>query len=236
MRFLQALLRLLFYVAVGCVIAIGGAAYFFMTWEPDRDDFPIRGIDVSHHQGLIEWDQVAGDDVAFAYIKASEGGDFKDSAFERNWSSAGSAGLARGAYHFFSLCKDGVSQARNFIDQLPDDADMLAPAVDLEFEGNCPRRPAVAEVLQEISQFTALVEQATGKRVVFYAPEDFYAQYLKGQGLNRRLWVRSIWHSPVYTDQWVLWQYHQRGTVKGITGDVDLNVLEGELSIVDLKS
>ncbi|QDG77146.1 GH25 family lysozyme [Labrenzia sp. PHM005] len=235
MNFLQAVLRTLFYIAVGGVISIAGAAFFFMNWEPDRDDYTLRGVDVSHHQKDIDWQAVAGDDVSFAYIKASEGGDFKDSAFKRNWEGAKSAGLARGAYHYFSLCKEGAAQARNFLSVLPDDPDMLAPMLDLEFEGNCARRPTVGEMLTEISDFVAAVEPATGKRVIFYAPEEFYKTYLKDRGLNRRLWVRSIWHAPSYAKEWVLWQYHQRGTVSGISGNADLNVLQKGLALKDLQ-
>ncbi|WP_428644927.1 glycoside hydrolase family 25 protein [Roseibium sp.] len=236
MNFLQAALRTLFYVVVGAVISIVGAAFFFMNWEPDRGEYPTRGIDVSHHQGDIDWNAVAGDDVAFVYMKASEGVDFKDGAFVRNWSGAGSAGLARGAYHYFSLCQTGRKQAENFLSVLPEDTSMLAPMLDLEFDGNCARRPSVEEVLREISDFTALVEQARGKQVIFYSPEAFYLAYLKGQGLNRPLWARSIWHSPSYAQGWVGWQYHDRGTVKGISGNVDLNVLHGETSLDALKS
>jgi len=236
MNFLQATLRTIFYIVVGGVISISGAAYFFMNWEPDRDAFPIRGIDVSHHQGEIDWSQVAADDVAFAYIKASEGGDFRDGAFARNWTGAGAAGLARGAYHFFTLCKPGLAQAENFLSVLPQDAQMLAPMVDLEFTGNCARRPKVEEVLKEISDFAAQVEQARGKQVIFYAPEDFYLAYLKDKGLNRRLWTRSIWRSPSYTKDWTIWQYHHRGSVKGISGSVDLNVLGAEQALESLSS
>ncbi len=236
MKFLQAMLRTSFYVVVGGVISIIGAAFFFMSWEPDRDDYPIRGIDISHHQGDIAWDQVAGDDIAFVYMKASEGGDFKDSAFARNWASAGAAGIARGAYHFFSLCKPGSQQAENFLNVLPSEPDMLAPVVDLEFGGNCARRPPVEEVLRDISDFASQVEQATGKKILFYVTEEFYFAYLKGRGLNRRLWTRSIWHSPSYAGDWTIWQYHNRGTVKGISGDVDLNVLQADLDLESLKS
>jgi len=234
MRLLQGLLRLVFYCAVGAVVVIAGAAYFFMTWEPDRDDFPIRGIDVSHHQGEIDWAAVAADDVAFVYMKATEGGDFRDSSFSANWQGAGTAGLMRGAYHFFSLCKRGVDQARNFLSVLPRDEAMLPPVLDLEFEGNCPRRPPVGEVLAEISAFVAAVEETAGKQVVLYVPEDFYQAYLAGQGLNRPLWVRSLWHSPAYGADWLFWQYHQRGSVKGIEGEVDLNVLQQGNRLADL--
>jgi len=235
MNVLQAILRTMFYVVVGVVISIVGAAFFFMNWEPDRDDFPVRGIDVSHHLGEIDWSQVVEDDVAFVYMKASEGGDFKDGAFARNWAGAGSSGLSRGAYHYFSLCKPGEKQAENFLSVLPQDSDMLAPVLDLELTGNCARRPPVAEVLREISTFTALVEQARGKQVIIYAPEEFYAAYLKGSGLNRRMWARSIWHQPDYTANWIIWQYHDRGRVKGISGDVDLNVLHSEAALETMK-
>ncbi|MBO6894336.1 MAG: glycoside hydrolase family 25 protein [Roseibium sp.] len=235
MKFLQAVLRTLFYVVVGGVICIAGAAFFFMNWEPDRDDFPIRGIDVSHHQGDIDWAQVAGDDVSFVYMKASEGEGFKDPAFARNWAGAGAVGLPRGAYHYFNMCKPGAKQAANFLSVLPDDQDMLTPVVDLEISGDCDNQMAVAEVLGEISQFAAIVEQKVGKRVVFYAPADFYEAFLKGRGLNRRLWTRSIWHSPSYSKDWLVWQYHDSGTVKGIQGDVDLNVLNSEAGLKDLK-
>jgi lysozyme len=235
MNVLQATLRTLFYVVVGVVITIVGAAFFFMSWEPDRNSFPVRGIDVSHHLGDIDWTEVAADDVAFVYMKASEGGDFKDSAFQRNWAGAGSAGLARGAYHYFSLCQPGRKQAENFLSVLPGDSDMLAPVLDLELTGNCARRPPADEVLREISAFTTAVEKARGKQVIFYAPDAFYEAYLKGSGLNRRLWARSIWHQPDYAGNWVLWQYHDKGRVKGVATDVDLNVLHSEADLDGLK-
>lgn len=231
MGLLQRLLRVLFYVAVGGVISIVGAAVFFMNWEPDRGKHPLRGIDVSHHQGDIDWYRVAADDVAFVYIKASEGGDFRDSAFERNWHGARDAGLAWGAYHFFNLCRPGAEQADNFLDALPKGETQLAPVLDLELDGNCALRPPVEEVLADISTFVTRVEQATGQAVILYAPEEFHRPYLKGQGLNRRLWVRSIWRSPSYVDDWSLWQYHQRGDVAGIDGDVDLNIIASGVSL-----
>ncbi|RVB51021.1 GH25 family lysozyme, partial [Mesorhizobium sp. M7A.F.Ca.CA.001.06.1.1] len=57
-----------------CFVAAGGYIYF-RAFSPDRDKYPLRGIDVSHHQGRIDWPRVAADDVAFAVIKATEGGD-----------------------------------------------------------------------------------------------------------------------------------------------------------------
>ena len=81
---------------------------------PNSTRFPVRGIDVSHHQGDIDWHIVKAAGVDFAFIKASEGGDYRDREFARNWEEAGRAGIARGAYHFFTFCTAGLDQAHNF--------------------------------------------------------------------------------------------------------------------------
>ena len=70
---------------------------------------------MSGHQDVIDWKRVADDGIAFAYIKATEGGDFVDDRFRENWRNAGTAALDRGAYHFFTLCRPGDEQARNFL-------------------------------------------------------------------------------------------------------------------------
>jgi lysozyme len=82
---------------------------------PSAARFPIRGIDVSHHQGAIDWTAVKAARVEFAFIKASEGGDFRDREFARNWEAARKAGVVRGAYHFFTFCTPGLAQADNFV-------------------------------------------------------------------------------------------------------------------------
>jgi len=63
-------------VAVALMAAVlGGLAYFYyLNFSPDHARYPIRGIDVSQHQGTIDWQLVASDGVQFAVIKATEGG------------------------------------------------------------------------------------------------------------------------------------------------------------------
>src|SRR6476620_6575337 len=81
--------------------------------------YGVIGIDVSNHQGDIDWSALAGSNVAFAYIKATEGGDFRDKRFQLNWEGAKKAGITRGAYHFFTQCRPGAEQAKNFIATVP---------------------------------------------------------------------------------------------------------------------
>ena len=100
--------------------------------NPSRTKYPIRGVDVSHYQGEIDWERLAGEDISFAYIKATEGSGHKDEMFDRNWSEAQTTGLRIGAYHFFSLDSAGADQAENFCSTVTAVDGMLPPVVDVE--------------------------------------------------------------------------------------------------------
>lgn len=207
-----------------CFIAAGGYLYF-RAFSPDRGQYPVRGIDVSHHQGQIDWRRVAADDVAFAVIKATEGGDHVDDAFARNLEGARAAGLAVGAYHFFTFCRPGADQAKNFISVVPHDQPLLPPVVDIEFGGNCPQRPTPEQLSAELAAFLAPVEATFGKPAIVYLTDEAEQAYA-GRIAARPLWLRSLLLQPD-RDDWVYWQYHNKGRVDGINGDVDLNVLQG---------
>lgn len=199
---------------------------WFLHWQPDRARYPMRGIDVSHHQGAIDWRAVAADDVVFAYLKASEGGDHRDRRFEQNRRDARAAGLAVGAYHFFTWCKPGAEQARNFLAAAAPGPQDLPPAVDLEFGGNCGRSPDGAELRRELDAYLALVESAYGQPALLYVTPEFLAAHRRDLP-PRALWRRAIVRMPDASAPWTLWQYHNRGRVDGIAGPVDLNVLDG---------
>lgn len=72
--------------------------YFHGFWQfnyPGKGQYPIRGIDISHHQGKIDWNKVKGEGFNFVFIKATEGGNFKDPEFDRNWKESSRIGLLR---------------------------------------------------------------------------------------------------------------------------------------------
>lgn len=216
------------HIATAVLLLVGAAAVgvgYFMTFSPDRARHPVRGVDVSHHQGAIDWRRVAADDVSFAIIKATEGGDHVDTRFARNIEEARAAGLAVGAYHFFTFCRSGAEQARNFLATVPRDQPLLPPAVDIEFQGNCARRPSGVELAAELTAFLEPVEAAFGKTAVVYLVGEAADAYA-GRLPPRPRWVRSLAWPPA-DDGWTYWQYHDRGRVNGIEGGVDLNVLRG---------
>lgn len=125
------------------VLAAALAIWWFVwipNWRPPLEGDERYGIDVSAHQDVIDWRQVASDGITFAYIKATEGGDFTDDRFEENWRGAREAGLDRGAYHYFTLCTPGADQALHFLDVAAPESEALPPAVDLELgrQLQCP--------------------------------------------------------------------------------------------------
>ena len=209
------------------LLAIG--AFVWFVWlpnhRPDLRPGERLGVDVSRHQGTIDWPAVAADDVDFAYIKASEGGDLVDTRFAENWKGANAAGLQRGAYHYFTLCRPGRDQGENFLRTVPYDPHALPPAVDLEIAGNCSQRPSAAAVARELRDFVNTVEAGTGRKLVLYVGDDFERRYPVALRPGRRIWARRMHRRPL-SDGWWLWQFSGTSRVDGVHGHVDLNVMQ----------
>jgi len=225
--------RILYIVPLlAAIVALLLWGYDLGYWRfnyPGHSNYPVRGIDISHHQGTIEWDKIKKQKVHFVYMKASEGGDYRDPEFGRNWKESASAGLARGAYHFFSFCKPGGEQAKNFLAAVPVDDNALPPVIDLEFGGNCKNRPEKEVIVRELLYFMGKIEEARGIAPIIYATNDSYDEYLTGLISNKNIWIRDILKRPGLPDgrRWTFWQYANNGRIDGITGRVDLNVFNG---------
>jgi lysozyme len=214
--------------ALALLALIGaGLAMLGGWWTPWAQRY-VQGVDVSHHQGAIDWRTLAADDIAFAYIKATEGADHIDARFAFNWREAAAAGLYRGAYHFFTLCRSGASQAQNFIAVVPRDAGALPAAVDLEHMGPCRRGPTMTDVVGEARIFMDAVEAHYGVRPIIYTTREFHDAYLSDV-TGERFWIRSLGVSPRFRERdWIIWQHHNRGHKRGVSGPIDLNAFRGD--------
>lgn len=209
-------------LVLAAVIAAGGG-----WWTPWASRY-IQGVDVSWHQGAIDWRTLAADDVAFAYIKATEGGDHVDERFAVNWRDAGTAGVYRGAYHFFTLCQPGARQAANFIAVVPREVGSLPAALDLEHMGPCREGPTMSDVIAEARVFLDRVEAHYGARPIIYTTREFHDAHL-AELTGERFWIRSIAAPPAFReDDWVIWQHHNRGHKRGVQGPIDLNAFRGD--------
>jgi lysozyme len=212
------------------VIFGGLLAYRQGLWIPNypsKSTYPVRGIDVSHHQGTIQWHRVKKSQVDFVYIKATEGGDKQDPKFKENWQGSTNAGIRHGAYHFFTLKTSGKNQAENFIKTVPVEDLALPPVIDLEFGGNSSDRPSVEAFQRELLDFIEQIQVHYNTEPVIYTDQPFLDEYLKGF-IIQRLWIRSVFGKP--NQLWTFWQYSERRKISGINGFVDANVFQGTKS------
>ena len=218
------------------VIAVlsGFLIYNGYIWlnTPGKSEFPVRGIDVSNHRGVIKWNKVKAQGFDFAFIKATEGMDYVDKYFEDNWEMATEAEIKKGAYHFFTFGSSGIDQAKNFIDIVPKEKGTLPPVIDIEFGGNSKNVPGKEALLKELNDFISEMEKHYACKPILYVTYESYDKYLMGEFEDLDIWIRDIIKYPGLKDerQWLFWQYSNRGRVEGIEGFVDLNVFNGNMA------
>jgi lysozyme len=223
----QAKRKLLLLSILGGILALSTLVYLKYTgriWLNSlwASRYEVHGLDVSHHQGEINWQEVAAtNDFGFVFMKATEGHDFTDKKFAYNWEMARAQGFQVGAYHFFSMRSSGQTQAAHFISVVPLEEKALAPVIDLEISLDHP--PEL--VRQELRAFADALETHYGKQPILYVTYETYSQYVDGHFTEYTLWIRDVLFAPRLNREWQLWQYSNRGRVPGIQSYVDKNVL-----------
>ncbi len=234
---LTVILIILGVLILGVLSAI---ALYHMVWNgvillnsPSKKKYPVRGVDVSHYQGDIDWDVLSGEDIDFAFIKATEGSSFIDDRFDYNFSKAQKCDIAVGAYHFFSFSSPGVTQAENFINTVTPFDGMLPPVVDLEFYGEFAENPLAKGVVdKELRSMLDALEEHYELKPIIYATEDSYELYLTNDYAEYDIWIRNVKTKAKMSDgrQWTFWQYTNRDQLDGYSGEekfIDMNVFFG---------
>lgn len=191
---------------------------------PDRERFEIIGIDVSAHNGDIDFSRVAADGISFVIIKATEGGTFKDKKFVDNLRRAREAGLKVGAYHFFRFDTPGYMQGLNFLNSLRSRELDLPLVIDIEEWAN-PNSQPTPMVLNRLSEMIDHLE-SHGHRVMLYTNKNGFARFVRGRLEGYPLWVCSLVDEPKDI-AWTLWQGTHNGRVSGIDHPVDINAFSG---------
>ena len=195
--------------------------------------YEVKGIDLSSYQGNIDWQTLSGENISFAFIKATEGSSWVDPCFEENWKNAKECSLSVGAYHFFSFDSQGKTQAENFINTVTPFEGMLPPVIDLEFYGNKANDPPSREYVDtELGTMLEMLEEHYGQKPIIYATKSSYDLYLSGAYEDYDIWFRDVIKPPSISDgrAWTFWQYSNRGRLKGYVGRekfIDLNVFYG---------
>lgn len=194
-------------------------------------NYQIHGIDVSHHQRVIDWEEVKAMQIKnirinFSFIKATEGINDTDSRFKINWWQASQAGMARGAYHFFNPGKSGLAQAKNFIETVQLKPGDLPPVLDIEQVNLVSKK----ELQTRVSEWLIAVENHYHSKPIIYTSAVFYSNYLAGKFDDYPLWVAHylVKDKPRIKRPWTFWQHNETGHVNGINHFVDFNVFNGD--------
>ena len=193
------------------------------------DSFAVHGIDVSHYQSHIDWDKVASQDISFAFVKATEGEMMKDSLFCNNWQEMQRVGIKRGAYHFFRPSLSVEQQAQNFIKNVDIEFGDMPPVLDVEVVDGV----SSAVLVEGVQKWLDIVEAHYHVKPILYTNLKFHKKYIAKTFTDYPIWIaRYSYERPMltYGQEWLFWQYGNRGRLKGINGDVDFNVFYGSMA------
>lgn len=196
------------------------------------EGFTVHGIDVSHHQGKIDWEllrnqaTIDGQPLSFAFIKATEGTDLVDSRFKENFAAAKKHGILRSAYHFYRAGVSAKQQAEHFIRQVKLEAGDLPPVLDVEVK---PASVSQENFRQGILEWLLRVEQHYGVKPILYTYHSFHQQYMNDSVFNLYpYWIAHYYVDSVrYRGPWAFWQHSDSGQLPGIKEKVDLDLFRG---------
>lgn len=196
--------------------------------DVNRDRYPVRGVDLSAHNGVVDFDSLAAAGIDFVYLKASEGISFRDQAFVRNYEAAHRAGLTVGAYHFFRFDCDGELQSDNFLRAVAGMRLDLPLAVDVEEWLNAPGETTA--IIRERLRILVALLRVHGYKVMIYTNKQGHARFVRDGFRSQEcpeVWICSFTTPPLGHEPWRLWQHSHIGRLPGVRGPVDMNTFNG---------
>ena len=224
-----------YYIFVGPFGFRWRALYGDVTYP---EGYEIHGIDISHHQGKIDWQKlkdkglIDGYPIRFVMIKATEGASRIDANFRSNFHNAREYGFTRGAYHFYSVHSPAKAQAEFFIHNVKLENGDLPPVLDVEHK---PSNQTDEEFKESIQLWLNMVEFHYGVKPIIYTYYKIKTRYLDDDVFDQYpYWIAHYYVEKVdYQGEWKFWQHTDAGRLPGINGDVDFNIYNG--SFYDLR-
>jgi lysozyme len=222
-------------VLIFTAVLLAGVAWYFSrrytsvkAVDVDAREFPVRGLDLSAHNGNIDFELLARDSIDFVMLKATEGTNFKDPRFHLNYMEARRAGIkAIGAYHFFRFDTDGEMQALNFLNSIKGKTLDMPAVIDLE-EWTNPKQLDTEQIVTRIKAMIKLLER-NGINVMFYTNKDGYRRFIQNRFDDYPLWICSFNNPPLdkKDGHWDIWQYTHWGWSEACNTNVDINTFNG---------
>lgn len=220
---------------IGVVLFVLLCATLLGSSGKGKNDNGSFGIDVSHHNGKINWSEVKRNfKLQFVYVKATEGATYVDASYARNIAGARKAGFLVGSYHYFRMTSSAHDQFKNFVKTIGDNKQDLLPMVDVETTDRHSRK----ETQDSLNVFIRLVKAHFGRAPMIYATNRSYNEICAPDYNNYHLYIGRYGKNPpriVGKGQYSIWQYSEKGRLKGIPKPVDLAKFNPRYSIKDIK-
>lgn len=201
------------------------------------EGYEIHGIDISHYQGKIDWEQlknamIEGCPVRFVIIKSTEGASRLDDHFRENFNQVRDYGFIRGVYHFWSNKSSAREQAYYFLDKVHLTDGDLPPVLDIEHK---PADKSVDDFQRDVLTWLHIVEDKYHAKPIIYTYYKFKEKYLSAPVFDDYpYWIAHYYVDKVqYQGKWKFWQHTDAGKLPGIKGYVDFNIYNG--SFYDLR-
>jgi len=185
-----------------------------------------KGIDVSKHQGKIDWQKVKSAGIQFAMLRAGYGryANQKDEQFEANYTGAKAVGIPVGAYHYSyaKTVEQAKAEAQTFLAWIKGKTFEYPVAFDIEDKSQAGLGKQL--ISDMIRAFCETVEKA-GYYVCVYANKDWLVNRIDEDCKKKYDTWLAEWRSdkPTYSGQYGMWQHTSDGSVSGINGRVDMN-------------
>ncbi len=201
-----------------------------------KTDTSIYGIDISHHQGKINWSKVKtwkNHKISFVYIKATEGATHVDPDYTTSFKGAKKNNFLVGSYHYFRTSSPVKSQLNHFISHVDKDSQDLIPLVDVEEMRHWDSKT----FHKNFKLFLELIEEHFGEKPMIYTVNSFYNKHLSDKYREYHFLIgRYGPNAPNMRDRsnWTIWQFSESGKVNGISKNVDIDVLNPKFELSDL--
>ena len=204
----------------------------FLHYEKDGVKSRL-GIDVSAHQGLIDWERVHADGIEFAILRIgfrgySEGNIQKDAYFEQNYEKARAAGVELGVYFFSQAIsvEEAVEEAEYVLREL-DGRELEYP---IFFDWESIEDEARSDVMNPIGltgcafAFCTQIENSGRRAGVYFNQQVGYLELNLRSLEDHTFWLAEYASAPSFAYRFELWQYSNEGWVEGISGRVDMDL------------
>lgn len=188
-----------------------------------------KGIDVSKYQGTIDWNKVKNDGIYFAFIRVgylnSDGTLTIDPYYDINMKNAIASGINVGVYvySYINTVASSIIGAKNVIEKIKNYKITMPIAFDIEDKINIL---IDKNTNSEICKAFLSTIKSAGYYPILYTYTNFLQNYLNiGQLKDYDLWIADYRASVGYKGKYTIWQYSSKGSVSGISGNVDMNIM-----------